>query len=69
MPVRGRVFIFWTNTMDESSVKARAHSGGVWSPNHFVPLVQPTQGFQISTIQEISSILEVGIQCMHVIGL
>ena len=68
-PVRGRLFIFWTNTMDESAVKARAHSGGVWSPNHFVPLVQPTQGFQISTIQEISSILEVGIQCMHVIGL
>ena len=69
IPVRGRLFIFWTNTMDESSVKARPHSGGVWSPNHFVPLVQPTQGFQTSPIPGISSILEVGIQCMHVIGL
>ena len=28
-PVRGRLFIFWTNTMDESLVKARPHSGGV----------------------------------------
>ena len=69
VPVRGRLFIFWTNTMDESSVKARPHSGGVWSPNHFVPLVQPRKGFRISPIQEISSILEVRIQCMHVIGL
>ena len=68
-PVRGRLFIFWTNTMNESSVKARPHSGGVWSPNHFVPLVQPPQGFQTTPIQEISSISEVGIQCMHVISL
>ena len=68
-PVRGRLFIFWTNTMDESSVKARPHSGGVWSPNHFVPLAQPPQDFQTSPIQEISSISEVGIQCMYVMGL
>ena len=69
IPVRARLFIFWTNTMDESSVKARPHSGGVWSPNHFVPLVQPPQGSQTSPIQEISSISEVCIQCTHVIGL
>ncbi|CAF0939652.1 unnamed protein product [Didymodactylos carnosus] len=58
MPVRGRVFIFWTNTMDELSAKACPRSGGVWSPNHFAPLVQPQQRFQTSPTQEISSILE-----------
>ena len=63
MPVRGRVFIFWTNTMDELSAKACPRSGGVWSPNHFAPLVQPQQRFQTSPTQEISSILEVDIQC------
>ena len=49
--------------MDELSAKARPRSGGVWSPNHFVPLVQPQQRFQTPTTQEISSILEVDIQC------
>jgi hypothetical protein len=68
MPVRGRAFIFWTNTMDELSAKARPRSGGVWSPNHFVPLVQPQQRFQTSPTQEISSILEVEIQCTHLLS-
>ena len=63
IPVRGRLFIFWTNTMDELSAKARPRSGGVWSPNHFVSLVQPQQRFQTPTTQEFSSILEVDIQC------
>ena len=69
MPVRGRMFIFWTNTMDEWSAKARPRSGGVWSPNHFVPLVQPQQRFQTLPTQEISSILEVDIQCAPVLSL
>ncbi|CAF1021920.1 unnamed protein product [Didymodactylos carnosus] len=58
IPVRDRVFIFWTNTIDELSAKACPRSGDVWSPNHFVPLVQPQQRFQTSPTQEISSILE-----------
>ena len=62
-PVRGRLFIFWTNTIDELSAKARPRSGGIWSPNHFVPLVQPQQSFQTPTTQEFSSVLEVDIQC------
>ena len=69
MPVRGRVFIFWTNTVDELSAKACPRSGGVWSPNHFVPLVQPQQRFQTSPAQEISSILEVGIQMHDILSL
>ena len=69
MPVRGRLFIFWTNTKDELSAKAHPHSGGVWSPNHFVPLVQSQQRFQTSSTKEISSILAVDVQCTHVIGL
>jgi hypothetical protein len=69
IPIRGRLFIFWTNTMDEASAKARPHSGGVWSPNHFVPLIQPQQRSRTSLTQEISSILEVDIQCTHEISL
>ena len=61
MPVRGRLFIFWTNTKDELSAKAHPHSGGVWSPNHFVPLIQPQQRFQTSPVKEISSTLEVDV--------
>lgn len=34
-----KVIIFWTNTQDELEVKARPGCGGIWSPNHFVPLV------------------------------
>ena len=69
IPTRGRLFVLWTNTMDESSARARPDSGGVWSPNHFVALVQPQQRSQTSPIQDISSILEVGIQCTYVISL
>ena len=69
IPTRGRLFIFWTNTMDESSAKARPQSGGVWSPNHFVPLVQPQERSQTSPTQAISSILEVDVHCTDVISL
>ncbi len=36
----GRLIIFWTSIKDELSTKNRPDSGGVWSPNHFVPLIQ-----------------------------
>ncbi len=36
----GRVFIFWSNCEDEITVKTRPGSTGLWSPNHFVPLVE-----------------------------
>jgi hypothetical protein len=40
-PVNGRLLIFWTSTQDELSTRNRPGNGGLWSPNHFVPLVQP----------------------------
>lgn len=36
-----RLIIFWTSSQDEFSTRNRPSSGGVWSPNHFVPLIQP----------------------------
>ena len=36
----GRLIIFWTSCENEVSTKNRPGSGGVWSPNHFVPLVR-----------------------------
>ncbi len=46
-----RVVIFWTNTKDELSTKARPGSGGVWSPNHFVPLIQAHRGDRATSIE------------------
>ena len=37
VPSNGKVIIFWSRTEDEVSTRAR---GGVWNPNHFVPLLQ-----------------------------
>ncbi|CAF1459092.1 unnamed protein product [Adineta steineri] len=39
----GRLIIFWTNSEDEVTTKRRSGSGGVWSPNHFVPLIRPCE--------------------------
>ncbi|CAF1548564.1 unnamed protein product [Adineta steineri] len=39
----GRLIIFWTNSEDEVTTKCRPGSGGVWSPNHFVPLIRPCE--------------------------
>ena len=35
-----KLIIFWTSSQDELSTRNRPDSGGIWSPNHFVPLVQ-----------------------------
>ncbi|CAF3827032.1 unnamed protein product, partial [Adineta steineri] len=42
-PNNGRLIIFWTNSEDEVTTKNRPGSGGVWSPNHFVPLIRPCE--------------------------
>jgi hypothetical protein len=34
-----KIVIFWTNTNYESHVRNRPGCGGIWSPNHFVPLL------------------------------
>jgi len=40
VPNNGRLIIFWTSTKDEIITKSRPGSGGIWSPNHCVPLIQ-----------------------------
>jgi hypothetical protein len=61
IPIRGRVIMFWTSTTDEASTRALPESGGGgWSPNHFVPLLQPNTRFQETANEQINSILEVG---------
>lgn len=60
VPIRGRVIMFWTSTTDEASTRARPNSGGIWSPNHFVPLLHPNTRFQETANEQINSILEVG---------
>lgn len=54
-----RVTIFWTNTKDEHSTKARPSSQGIWSPNHFVPLVKRNQLYRTTSIEHIGMGLEV----------
>ena len=34
------ICIFWTHT--ESEINARRANGGYWTPNHFVPLLFPS---------------------------
>ena len=41
-PTKTRLVIFWTSSEDEIMTRARPNSGGLWSPNHFVPLLQPS---------------------------
>lgn len=48
-----RIFIFWTNTKDEVVVRARPKCGGVWSPNHFVPLLPANRSKTTSNIWDV----------------
>jgi hypothetical protein len=48
-----RMVIFWTNSEDELVVRARPDCGGIWSPNHFVPLVSPNRLNKVNTISEV----------------
>lgn len=47
-----RIVIFWTNTNDEIAVRARPNCGGIWSPNHFVPLVLANRSQRANTVRE-----------------
>lgn len=59
VPIRGRVIVFWTSTLDEATTKARPNSGGIWSPNHFVPLVEPNMYLQTSPTEQSTAIIDV----------
>ncbi|CAF1498169.1 unnamed protein product [Adineta ricciae] len=54
-----KLIIFWTSTLDEASTRNRPGSGGVWSPNHFVPLVQPYRRSLPGDKEESRSVLKV----------
>lgn len=59
-----RVVIFWTSNKDELLVKARPGSGGIWSPNHFVPLIQANRSNRVAIIEE--SIITPEVECIKI---
>lgn len=59
VPNNRRLIIFWTNTNDEFSVKSRSGCGGVWSPNHFVPLIQPCRSHRTTSVEQTHMMPEV----------
>jgi hypothetical protein len=59
VPNNGRLIIFWTSTKDELSTKTRPNSGGVWSPNHFVPLIQQCRSYRTASNERARMTLEV----------
>lgn len=59
VPSNGKVIIFWCSTEDEVSTRARQGNCGIWSPNHFVPLLQQHQRFLLAHNEQPSVILDV----------
>ncbi|CAF1311364.1 unnamed protein product [Adineta ricciae] len=56
VPFTGRIVIFWSSTEDEISTRARHGNCGIWSPNHFVPLVHQHSGVTIPSNERVSMI-------------
>ncbi len=54
-----RVVIFWTNCEDEISTNTRPGGSGLWSPNHFVPLLQANRGHRTTSTERTSVTPEV----------
>ncbi len=59
VPNNGRVIMFWTSCENELLTKTRLGDNGVWSPNHFVPLVQASRDDRTASIQRAIVIPEV----------
>jgi hypothetical protein len=59
VPNNGKLIIFWTSSEDELSTKTRPGSGGVWRPNHFVPLVQHGRIHRTPSTERVQMTLEV----------
>ncbi len=59
IPNNERLIIFWTSIDDESSTKTRPGSGGVWSPNHIVPLIKQCQSHRATSDERAYIIPEV----------
>lgn len=59
VPNTKKLVIFWTNTNHESHVRNRPDCGGIWSPNHFVPLLPTNRLDRTSSTIEIIPLPEV----------
>ena len=58
VPSNGKLIIFWCSTEDEVSTRARQGNCGIWSPNHFVPLLQQHQRLFLATDEQTIVILD-----------
>ena len=54
-----RVVIFWSSTEDEISTRVHPGNGGIWNPNHFVPLLQQYRNSRTATKERVSTIPDV----------
>jgi len=57
-----RIFIFWSSTEDETSTKARPGNGGIWNPNHFVPLLQKSRNYEATSGGQANTVPNVNIK-------
>jgi hypothetical protein len=55
----GRLIIFWTSCQNEVSTKSRPGNGGVWSPNHFVPLLRQCRAQRATSTERTHATAEV----------
>jgi hypothetical protein len=55
----GRLTIFWTSNIDELSTKNRPGCAGIWSPNHFVPLIQQSRNHRTESNERVCATPEV----------
>ena len=59
VPKNGKLIIFWTSSEDELSTKTRPDNNCVWSPNHFVPLIEATRGSRTASTKQANATPEV----------
>lgn len=45
-----QIIIFWTNANHEADVRNRPGCRGIWSPNHFVPLISGNRHNKTNTV-------------------
>lgn len=57
--INRRVIIFWSSTEDETSTRARPGNGGIWNPNHFVPLLQQARLYETTSGGQTNTMLDV----------
>lgn len=58
----GKLIIFWCNCEEEATVRSLSVYNESWSPNHFIPLLQPPQEYRGVNIEQINWTPEVNFQ-------